>query len=68
MARWIEMPLGMEVGLGSDHIVLGGEPSTCPKGAPPCNFRRPMSIVAKWLDGSTCYLVRRSASAQATLC
>jgi len=27
----------------------------------------PMSVVAKWLDGSRCYLVGRSALAQATL-
>jgi len=31
------------------------------------NFR-PMCIVAKLLDGSRCHLVRRKASAQATLC
>ena len=49
MARWIQMPLGTEVGLGPDHIVLdgahppknkGGERGTAP------NFR-PISIVAK---------------------
>jgi len=31
------------------------------------NFR-PISVVAKWLDGSSCHFVRRYASAQATLC
>jgi len=29
---------------------------------------RPMSVVAKWLDGLRCHLVWRLASAQATLC
>jgi len=40
------MPLGMEVGLGPDHILLDGDPpqrSTAP------NFR-PMSVVAKRLE------------------
>ena len=26
-AGWIKMPLGVEVGLGPDHIVLGGDPA-----------------------------------------
>ena len=38
-----------------------------PKKAQPPNFR-PMSVVAKWLDGSRCHLVGRWASVQATLC
>jgi len=33
MARWIKMPLGMEVGLGPDHIVLDG--ATAPNGHNP---------------------------------
>ena len=37
---WIKMVLGIEVGLGPDHIVLDGDP-------PPPNFR-PISIVAKF--------------------
>jgi len=38
-----------------------------PKGAQqPSNFQ-PMSVVAKWLDGSGFHLIRRKASAQATL-
>ena len=46
------MPLGTEVGLGAGHIVLDGDrPSPLPeKGAKPPNFR-PMSVVAKRLDG-----------------
>ena len=35
--------------------------------SPRLNFW-PMSVVAKRLDGSRCHLVRRQASAQATLC
>ena len=51
---WIKMPLGMEVGLGPGHIVLDGikPPGTAP------NFR-PMSVVAKRLDGLRCHLVWR---------
>jgi len=37
-----------------------------PKSAQPTNFR-PMSVVAKWLDGSKCHLVGRYAPAQETL-
>jgi len=54
------MPLGTEVGLGSGHVVLDGYPAPPSKreGAqqPPTNFR-PMSIVAKRLDGSRCHFV-----------
>ena len=64
--RWIKMKLGMEVGLGPGHIVLDGDPAPPKRSAAP-NFR-PMSVPAKRLDGSRCHLVRRSASAQATLC
>jgi len=56
---WIKMPLGMEVGLGPGHIVLDGDPALPPPtggGAP--NFR-PMSIMAKRLDGSRWHLVWR---------
>jgi len=54
---WIKMKLGMEVGLGAGQIVLDGDPAP-PKGAQPPNFR-PMSVVAKRLDGSRCHLVWR---------
>jgi len=68
-AVWIKMSLGREVGLGPGDIVLDGDPALpLPKGAqPPPNFR-PMSVVAKWLDGSRCHLVGRQASALVTLC
>jgi len=42
------MPLGMEVGLGPDHIVLDGDLSTPPKkGAQQPPTFQPMSVVAK---------------------
>ena len=61
MAGWIDMTLGMEVGLGAGHIVLDEDPAPLPKGggqtAP--NFR-PISIVAKALDASSrCHLLWR---------
>jgi len=55
-AGWIEMPLGMEVGLAPLDIVLDGDPVlTYPErgAAAPSTFR-PMSIVAKRHDGSGC--------------
>ena len=57
MARWIKMPLGSptEVGRGPVDIVLDGGPRSPKRGTAP-NFR-PMSIVAKRLDGR--HLVRR---------
>ena len=45
---WIKMKLGMEVGLGSGHIVLDGDPAPPKKRHSP-NFR-PISVVAKRLD------------------
>ena len=67
-AGWIKMSLDTKVGLGPDHIVLDGNPAPPPpKGKSSPNFR-PMSLMAKLLDGSRCHLVRRQASAQATLC
>ena len=56
---WIKMKLGMQVGLGPGHIVLGGDPAPpSPKGAQPPNFR-PISVAAKWLHGSRCHLIWR---------
>ena len=51
-ARWMKMTLGLQVGLGPDRIVLGGDPAPPPpqKGGAAPNFR-PMSVVAKRLDG-----------------
>jgi len=61
--EWIKMKLGMVVVLGlvPGHIVLGGDqphPPPKKKKAQSPNFR-PMSVVAKRLDGSICHLVRR---------
>ena len=47
------MLLGMELGLGPGHIVLDGDlASPLQRGTAP-NFR-PISVVAKWLDGLRC--------------
>jgi len=60
MTAWIKMQFGMELGLGPGDFVLDGGPrSPLPKrGTEPPNFR-PMFIVAKRLDGRSCYLARR---------
>jgi len=57
-AGWIEMVLGVEVGLSSGDFVLDGDPAPLPKGgrASLPNFW-PISIVAKRLDASRCHLV-----------
>jgi len=49
---------GMHLGLGSGHIVLDAHPAALPKRGTAPNFR-PISVVAKWLDGSRCHLIRR---------
>jgi len=57
-AKCIKMPLGMEVGLSPGDFVLDENPAPSQiRGGTP-NFR-PMSIVAKRLDGSRCHLVHR---------
>jgi len=56
MAGWIKMLLGREVGLSPGNIVLDGDPAPPPQRGTAPNFR-PISVVATWLDGSTCYLV-----------
>jgi len=53
------MPLGTEVGLGPCDIVLDGDPAPPQKGGTAAPTFRPMSIVAKRLDGSRCHFVRR---------
>ena len=51
-AGWIKMSLGRDIGLGSSDIALNGDPDPpLQKGNRGPNFR-PMSIVAKRLDGS----------------
>ena len=66
-AAWIKMPLGKEVGLGLCDMVLDENTPARPlKGHSPHNFR-PMSVVAKRLDGLRCHLVWRYTLAQATV-
>jgi len=55
-AGWINMPLGIEVGLGPGHIVL--DETHPPKGTQSPNFRC-MSVVAKLPNRSRCHLVGR---------
>jgi len=53
MAAWIKMSLAIEIGLGPGDFVLDGDPLHSPKkGGTPYPISRPMSIVAKRLDGS----------------
>jgi len=52
MAGWIKMAFGMEVGLGIGHIVLHRDPSSPSQKGGTAPNSRPMSIVAKLLDGS----------------
>jgi len=59
MVGRIMMKLGTQVGLGPVHYVLDGDPAPPPpKGVGAPNFR-PISVAAKWLDGSRCHLVWR---------
>jgi len=61
------MPLGMEIGLRPDHVVLDEDPTAPQRGTVASNLQ-PMSVVAKRQDGSRCHLVWRYGSAQATVC
>ena len=63
---WIKMTLGMEVRLSPGDFVLDGDPAPPQKGGEAPNFR-PISIVAKRLDGSRWHLAWRWALIQATL-
>ena len=54
MAGWIKMPLVREI----SDVVLDGDPAPLPQKGQIPNFR-PMSIVAKRLDGSRWHLVCR---------
>ena len=55
----IKVKLGVQVGLGSAHVVLDGDPALPPqkRGKAP-NFW-PISVVPKWLHGSRCHLIWR---------
>ena len=56
---WIKVPLGMEVGLGPGHILLDGDPAPSMERGTAFPTFRPMSTVAKQLDGSGYHLVQR---------
>ena len=66
-AAWIKMPLGTEVGLGPGDILLDGDlaPPSPKRGQSSLPNFRPMSIVAKLLDGSRWHLAWRWALVQA---
>jgi len=55
-AGWIKMPLGMEVSFSPGDFVLDGDPTPFQKRGHTPNFR-PMSVVAKRLDGSRFHFV-----------
>ena len=58
-AGWTKMTLAMEVGLGPGDFVLDGDPASPPlKGHSPPIFR-PMSVLARQLDGLRWHLVWR---------
>jgi len=68
-AGWTKMPLGIEVAsVQATLSSMGTQLAPEKRAHPPRPNFWPMSIVAKRLDGSICYLVRRYTSAQATLC
>jgi len=57
------MPLGTEVDLGPGNIVLDGDPAPHMESGTAAPYVHvllykpwPMSVVAKWLDGSRCHL------------
>jgi len=61
MAGRIKMKLGVQVGLGPGHIVLGWDPAILPQTGTAPNFR-PIYVAwlaSKWLHGSRCHLVWR---------
>ena len=51
------MSLGTEVNLGPEDVVLDGVAAAPPKRGTAL-ILQPMSVVAKWLDGSKCHLVQ----------
>jgi len=55
---WIKMKLGVQIGLGPGHFVLGGDPAPLPQRGTAPNFRS-VSVVAKLLDGLRCHVVWR---------
>jgi len=66
-AAWIKMPLGTEAGLSPATLCQMGTQPPPQKGWSPLPNFRPVSIVAKRLDGSRWHLAWRWALVQATL-
>jgi len=58
MVGWIKMKLSMRVGLAHGHIVLDRDPAPPSQSGTTPNFQL-ISVVAKWLDGLRCHMVRR---------
>ena len=55
-AGWIQVPLGMEVGLGPDHIVLDGNPAPPKNGYSPPIFDLCLLWPNDWMDQDVnCY-------------
>jgi len=52
MAAWIEMPLGMELGLGPDDFVLDGDPAPLTKRgwSPRTKFLAQVIVANGWMD------------------
>jgi len=61
MAAWINMPVGMELGLSPGDFVLDGDPAlpSSKRGQSSLPNFRPISIVAKRLHAPRCPLVWR---------
>jgi len=53
------MKLGMQIGLGPGHTVLGGNPAPLPKVTEPPIFGPYVVAMAKWLNESRCHLAWR---------
>jgi len=54
MAEWMKTPLGTEVDLDPDHIVLDGVPAPAKEAQQPPPILRPMSIAATVAHLSFC--------------
>jgi len=57
--EWIKMKLSTQVGFSPGHIVLHGDPGPPPQKGYRTHIFRPISVVAKWLDGLRCHSVWR---------
>ena len=64
MARWIKMPLGMEVDLGSGDFVLDGDPAPLPKRG----WSPPLQFLAHIHCGQMAGWIKTPLGMEATLC